>query len=110
LLPIVDIINGFDWNFDTQQYLGDLEIESSEDVLKAAFEAGIREYLASEYQVDESLIVVLADGFDISEVKAQRIYVTLIGKASALDYKRIESQVEREFTNNGECEVSVKFG
>ena len=110
MLPLVDIIKDINLNFDVDEYLGSTKNEQPEDVIKVAFEDGIREYISVEYGVDESLVIVLADGFDMSKMRAERIYVTLMGKAALLDYKRIEEMIEREFTNNGECEVSVKIG
>ena len=110
LLPLVDIIKDIDLKMEIDDYIGSINDEESVDVIKAAFEEGICEHLATEYGVDESLIGVYADGFDISTLRAERIYVTLSGRAAVLDYKRIESELERDFTNNGECEVSVKIG
>jgi hypothetical protein len=43
-------------------------------------------------------------------MRAERIYITLSGKAALADYKRIEKEVGKEFTKSGECEVSVKLG
>ena len=110
LLPLVDIIENIDMKIETGDYLGNIDLDLSDDALEGAFEDGIREYISEEYQVDKELITVMADGFDIECMRAGRIYVTLVGKAATLDYKRIESVIENEFTKDGECEVSLRLG
>ncbi len=110
LLPLVDIIKDIDVKIDLEEYLENVESEASDDALEAAFEEGIREYISSEYTVDKEFITVMADGFDLECLRAERIYVTLSGKAALLDYKRMELRIESEFTKGGECEVSVKLG
>ena len=110
LLPLVDIIKDINVKINVDEYVENIDSELSDDALEMAFEDGIREYLASEYRVDKELIVVMSDGFDLECMRAERIYVTLIGKAAMLDYKRIEEIIENEFTKGGECEVSVKLG
>ena len=45
----------------------------------------------------------------MERLRAERIYVTLSGRAVFLDYKKIEDEVRSEFTNGGECEVSLKI-
>ena len=110
LLPLVDIIKEFNVNFDINSYVENIESEVTDDMIELAFEEGIAEYLATEYGVDRSLILVMADGFDMGKLKAERIYVTLEGEAALLDYKKIEEKVAREFTDGGECEVSLRIG
>ena len=110
LLPLVDIIKDIDVRINTEDYLGNIEAEVTDDALELAFEEGIREYISGEYRVDRELITVMADGFDLECMRAEKIYVTLSGKAALVDYKRIEKEVEKEFTKSGECEVSVKLG
>ena len=110
LLPLVDIIKDIDIKIDTKDYLENIETNLSDDALEMAFEEGIREYISGEYKVDKDLITVMADGFDLECMRAERIYVTLVGRAAMLDYKMIESVVEKEFTKEGECEVSLRLG
>ena len=110
LLPIVDIIKDNGLILDADDYIGEIEEYQSDTAVKWAFEDGICEYIASEYRVDRSEVTVTADGFDLSTLRAQRIYVTLSGRAALLDYKEIESEIALKFTGGGECEVSVKVG
>ena len=110
MLPIVDIIKGYGGNFNIDEYLNLTEDYQSADMVEAAFEEGIRLYIADEYRVDAGDVTVRVDGFDLSSLRAERIYVTLSGKAALLDYKSIEEELIREFTQDGECEVSVRIG
>ena len=110
LLPLVDIIKDIDIKIDIEDYLENIETNLSDDALEMAFEEGIREYISGEYKVDKDLITVMADGFDFECMRAERIYVTLVGRAAMLDYKMIESVVEKEFNKEGECEVSLRLG
>ena len=110
LLPLVDIIRDIDVKINTEDYLENIDTGFTDDALETAFEEGIREYISSGYHVDKELVTVMADGFDLEYMRAERIYVTLCGKAATLDYKRIESVIEKEFTNEGKCEVSLRLG
>lgn len=109
LLPLVDIIRDFDTKSMFDSINMDLEYDITDDMIEASFEEGISEYIAQKYGVDKSCVSVMADGFDMERLRAERIYVTLSGKAVFLDYKKIEDEVRSEFTNGGECEVSLKI-
>ena len=109
LLPLVDIIRDFDTKSMFDSINMDLEYDITDDMIEASFEEGISEYIAQKYGVDKSCVSVMADGFDMERLRAERIYVTLSGKAVFLDYKKIEDEVRSEFTNGGECEVSLKL-
>lgn len=109
LLPLVDIIRDFDTKSMFDSINTDLEYDITDDMIEASFEEGISEYIAQKYGVDKSCVSVMADGFDMERLRAERIYVTLSGRAVFLDYKKIEDEVRSEFTNGGECEVSLKI-
>ncbi|MBR2971653.1 MAG: hypothetical protein IKC61_01845 [Clostridia bacterium] len=109
LLPLVDIIRDFDTKSMFDSINMDLEYDITDDMIEASFEEGISEYIAQKYGVDKSCVSVMADGFDMERLRAERIYVTLSGRAVFLDYKKIEDEVRSEFTNGGECEVSLKI-
>ena len=110
LLPLVDIIRDFDVNSLFDDAFGDIDYDATDSAIELAFEDGVAEYVAGEYGVLRECVSVNADGFDVSSLTAKRIYVTLSGSAALLDYKRIESDLEKEFTKGGECEVSLKIG
>ena len=111
LLPIVDIIRDIDKKYSIDDLLSDMEYaDATDDAIELAFEEGISVYIADKYGVNKGDVLVMADGFDIGSMKAERIYITLSSKASLLNYKKIEEEIEKEFTQGGECEVSLKIG
>ena len=111
MLPLVSIIRDFDEKYSVDDLLSDIEYEGvSDDVIEVAFEKGISMYIAERYGVSSDNVLVMADGFDMESMKAKRIYVTLSSDAALLDYKKIEEEIATEFTEGGECEVSLKIG
>lgn len=110
LLPLVDIINGYEEKFDMEEYMNTVENEGGFNAVEAAFEAGIRQYITDKYGVDPGSVTVTSDGFDLERIRAERIYVTLSGDAVTVDIKRLRKDIEGEFTDGGECEVSVRIG
>lgn len=111
LLPIVDIIRDIDKKYSIDDLLSDMEYaDATDDAIELAFEEGISVYIADKYGVNKGDVLVMADGFDIGSMKAERIYITLSSKALLLNYKKIEEEIEKEFTQGGECEVSLKIG
>ena len=109
MLPLVDIFKGFDIDKEIEDLIGDVDYEASDDMIKNAFEKGISEYIASEYSVNEQFVTVMANGFDLEVMRAERIYVTLSGKAIYLNYSALESDIENRFTKEGKCEVKVRL-
>lgn len=111
MLPLVDIIKGFDVNKAFDGVLDGFDYEGkSDDAIELAFEDGVAAYISDRYGVERECIRVMADGFSLEKLQAERIYVTLSGKAALLDYKRIEKDIADEFTSGGECEVSLNIG
>ena len=107
LLPIVDVISGFDISDELDGILDGIDYDTTDSAVELAFEEGVARYIAQTYGVREECVTVRADGFDISSLCAERIYVTLSGEAALLDYKRIEEEIRERFTFGGECEVSI---
>ena len=111
MLPLVDIISDFDINDSLDKLINDMQYEQmGDDAIELAFERGIAEYVADEYGVSPDNVAVCVDGFDMGALTAERIYVTLSGRAALLDYKSIEDRLADEFTRGGECEVTLKIG
>lgn len=111
MLPLVDIFKDFDNEYFIEQLIKDTQYEAyTDDVIESAFEDGVRKYISDKHRIDEKCVAVMADGFDMEKMTAKRIYVTLSGMAALSDYKSIEEEIRREFTDEGECEVSVKIG
>ena len=77
------------------------------DTARSAFEEGVRSYLSSEFSVDAECIEVEAIGFDFSAMTAERLIVTLKGRGTLLDTKKIKNRLEAE--NLGEVEVKLEF-
>ena len=105
LLPIVNIFGDLNIKNTLDDIFDGVGYDGSDSAIEIAFEDGVAEYISDKYRVDRQFVRVNADGFDISTLTAERIYVTLSGRALLLDYKRIESEVAEEFTVGGECEV-----
>lgn len=111
MLPLVSIIRDIDHKYSLDDIFHTMEYEDLTDgAIESAFEMGISGYVANKYGVDSDDVLVMADGFDLERMRAQRIYITLSSKAVFLDYKKIEEEIEKEFTDGGECEVSLKIG
>jgi hypothetical protein len=77
------------------------------DTARSAFEEGVASYLSSEFSVDAECIEVEAIGFDFSAMTAERLIVTLKGRGTLLDTKKIKNRLEAE--NLGEVEVKLEF-
>ncbi len=110
MLPLVDFIRGFDFDFTADSLFGELDYSATDSAVELAFEDGIARYVAEKYGVDKECISVRADGFDIGSLRAERIYVTLSGSGVLLDYSEIEKEISYQFTYGGECEVFYDIG
>lgn len=111
LLPLVSIMRDISEKYSLDNLFEDIEYDNvTDDAIELAFEMGISAYVVDKYGVKSDDVVVMADGFDMESMKAQRIYITLSSKAALLDYKKIEEEIKKEFTSGGECEVSLKIG
>ena len=76
-------------------------------VAKSAFEKGVRSFISSEFSVSEDCVEVEAVGFDFSSLRAEKILVTLTGRAALADTKKIKSRLEGE--NLGLVEVKIEI-
>ena len=111
ILPLVDIIVDFDVNNSLDGLINDMQYgDMSDSAIELAFEDGIAEYIADEYGVSRDNVAVFVDGFDMGSLTAERIYVTLSGRAALIDCKSVEKRLCDEFTRGGECEVTLKLG
>ena len=110
LLPIVDILQNFDVDKSLDDIFDGIDFDATDSAIELAFENGVAEHIANSYGIPCECVSVRADGFDIASLTAERIYVTLSGKGTLLDYKRIEKEVGAEFAPRGYCEVYISFG
>ena len=111
LLPLVDIIEDFSVDEYLEEICDDVKYDDvSDSDIELAFEEGIALYVAEEYGVGREYVTVGVDGFDIERLRADRIYVTFSGTAIGVDYKKVEADLIKNFTDGGECEVSLRLG
>ena len=110
LLPLVGIIQDIDLDNVLDDIYDGIDYDATDSAIELAFEDAVVQYVADEYGVPSECVSVRVDGFDISTLTAQRIYVTLSGKAVLIDYKRMEEELSARFTECGECEVSISIG
>ena len=78
------------------------------DVAEDAMAEGIREAIASKFNMNPENIRVSVEGLDFESMRAARIRVILSGESALGDFRRVE-----EYTGSlglGECEVELDFG
>lgn len=110
MLPLVDILSDFKPNDELNDLFGNINYDATDNAIELSFEEGIAKYIALKYEVDRECVLVNADGFDLETLRAERIYITLFDKAVWIDYKSLEGDIEKQFTQSGECEVSINLG
>jgi hypothetical protein len=79
-----------------------------ETVAKQAFENGICKLLYTKYGIDDEDVSVSAQGFDVREMRAERIVVILSGRAALVDYRGVEEYISG--LSLGNCEVKIRIG
>lgn len=77
-------------------------------LIEDAFADGIRKAAADEFDLDETDVRISLSGFDAQKMKAEKIRITLSGRAIIADYKAIESYINK--MNLGECYVEIEVG
>ena len=106
-VPLIGAVRDLDLNIPTLDY-GYSEYEGQlEDVSCAAYENGIRAYIADKYNLDLADISVKADGYDVATVTAKRVSVILSGGARLADYRAIEEGLKKNGFDS--CEVKIAF-
>ena len=94
-------------------YSGSLEYEDAEGAdfaeqsMSDALERGIRLAVAEKFSFSEENVFVECRGFDLETVSAERISITLSGRAALADIRAVREYVEGE--GLGDCEVRVVF-
>lgn len=87
------------------------ESEVGEEYLIAVEEAfceGIISLVAEEFELDRSDVRVSLSSFDARKMSAEKIRITLSGKAVIADYKAIEKRINE--LNLGEANVEIEIG
>lgn len=106
MLPFIDIIN------EKTLKIGDFDLVDREEaqgegLIKGFFEDAVKEYISQTCGIDKSDVSVSVGGFDIATMKAKSLRVTLSGKCMTVDYRRLEVELAKEFTEEGRCEVEI---
>ena len=77
-------------------------------VVEESFADGIALAVAEKFSLDRDNIRVSLRNFDIENMSAERIRVTLSGVAALADYKAVERYVNS--LDLGECDVEIEIG
>lgn len=85
----------------------EMEESMGEDIRLTAFTEGIAEYIAFEFELSRDEIAVEAIGFDPKGMRAEKILITLSGKAALANYKRVEGEINQ--LGLGEAEVKIEI-
>lgn len=91
---------------------GDLDFSmgdsvEGEDIRLASFEEGIAGYIASEFDLLREEVEVEAINFNSNVMKAEKILITLTGRAVFANYKSIEKAVNQ--LGLGVAEVKIEI-
>ena len=90
---------------------GSLDSEYNSEYIRVAEEAfreGIKRLVADKYGVGEDKVEVYIFGYDIENMRAEKISVILKGRAALKDLRLIEDYLNG--LNMGRCEVRSDFG
>jgi hypothetical protein len=83
------------------------EISLGDDICLASFEEGIARHVSQRWELKLEEIEVEAVGFSREEMRAEKIIISLHGKAALSDYKRIEKELSE--LELGEVEVKIEI-
>lgn len=101
--PLPGLINEIKGGLD----FSDLENSADGDIRYEAFVSGLQEYISSEFDLSREDVAVEAIGFSEVDMRAEKILITLSGKAALANYKRIESSIDQ--LGLGEAEVKIEI-
>ena len=111
-VTLVPIINGAR-NFDVGEleiYADELDFEENfelSDFTGAAFARGVALFVAEEFELDAKEVRAEASGFDPEAARAEKITLTLVGRAALADTRAIRETVEKN--GLGACEVKIEI-
>ena len=81
------------------------EVGEYEQVAREAFEAGIVKLVAEEFSFFEDNLSVKTEGFELKNMKAEKIFVTLYGRAALSDPHAVEKFIKNY--GLGECYAEI---
>ena len=90
-LPLPKVFGELKNDFELEKFDS---VEDADEFGKSSFEMGIKEYIAGEFSLSRDDVSVEAIGFSSSEMRAERIIITLTGGGILSDNKKIERAVK----------------
>ena len=110
-VPIVSMVGELsDISFDSVVDIEDIGSIDGTEYAETAEQAlcdGICTAIAERYGLDREEITARVRGFDFSEMRAERITVTLSGSAALADHRGIAEYITE--SGLGECEVKLEI-
>ena len=91
---------------------GDLDFSGvqhtqAEDIRLSAFEEGVAQYISGEFNLARENVSVETEGFNSSDMRAEKILITLTGSAIIANYKKIESAVNSLGVGRAEVKIEI---
>lgn len=108
LIPLIRIIPSVDFH----GVIEEIKAEASGNPIysercEEAIENGIKKAVCEEFSFSEGSVAASLSGFDFENMRAEKINITLRGKAVFADLEKIEKYVAG--LGLGDCEVSVEL-
>lgn len=104
ILPLPEILQ--DLGETLKFEVSDIDM-SSQEFSKVAFEEGISLFVAERFSLKQADVEVEAISFSSSEMRAERIIITLTGSATIADNKKIRQTLEE--LDLGAVEVKIEI-
>ena len=106
LSPLAKIDFDFDNSFEIT--LPESAEGGYSEVAKDAFERGISSSVADKFSLEAELVSAEAVGFDFDFMRAEKIKITLTGRAVFADRRAIEEYINK--MEIGACTVEIHIG
>ena len=109
-LPIISVTGDLSELISTD-YFEDVRVEyDPTDTLfyertAAAFSDGVKKFVCGEHHFDYEDVTVIVRGFDVENMRAEKIIIILNGRAAMADARSVAGRVEN--AGLGECEVKI---
>lgn len=88
---------------DVYEQVPDVESGALGEAGERAFSEGIRRLVSEKWGVEEEKIIVSLEGFDLLNMRCEKIKITLLGRLAHIDFRALCEYIESE--GLGECEV-----
>ncbi|MBQ8689514.1 MAG: hypothetical protein IJ515_04035 [Clostridia bacterium] len=109
ITPIISFVSDFTPS-DVGDFFDELRVPEEKeseyyDVAKDAFCDGIKKMVCEEFSLSSKDVSVSVSGFQLEDMRAQRVKIILSGRAALADARRIAASVTD--AGLGECEVEI---